>query len=387
MSELTTTTHTNFRWQLLTTVSALALATSISGVQARDDDRPTVWIELGAQLERIGTEQSPFAPAFMTKTPTPEPFKHASPIAAQRPPRYAIGGEGRITIAPEDSNWVFSAGARYGRASSKRNHQFQSAFTTDFPNPKYAIFPSRYPTKTLPATAARLSFNKTRNQESYAILDFEAGRDVGLGIFGSSSVVSAGVRYAAFNAKNDAHITARPTAGITAVPISPVYFPGAYLPRTNHNEYFLSGHAARSFHGVGPSLAWKASAPLLGNLDNGEIAFDWGANAAVLFGRQKASGTHRTTGSHYQQKYNGQFNVRMPLYPSRNGSFDRSRSVTVPNLGGFAGLSFRYTDAKVSFGYRADYFFGAMDIGVDTRKTSTRGFHGPFATVSIGLGG
>jgi hypothetical protein len=27
-----------------------------------------------------------------------------------------------------------------------------------------------------------------------------------------------------------------------------------------------------------------------------------------------------------------------------------------------------------------------MDGGIDTRNTSTVGFHGPFATISIGLG-
>ena len=66
---------------------------------------------------------------------------------------------------------------------------------------------------------------------------------------------------------------------------------------------------------------------------------------------------------------------------------DRSRSVVVPNLGGFAGLSMNYPNAKVSFGYRADFFFGAMDTGIDARHSSNVGFHGPFATISIGLGG
>ena len=59
--------------------------------------------------------------------------------------------------------------------------------------------------------------------------------------------------------------------------------------------------------------------------------------------------------------------------------------VIVPNVGGFAGLSFRYADAKVSFGYRADFFFGAIDGGIDARKSETLGFYGPFATISIGL--
>ncbi|HVT25970.1 MAG TPA: hypothetical protein VHD95_15190 [Rhizomicrobium sp.] len=393
MSELlqTKTNTQPLRWRLFATVSSLALAMAV-GQEAQaghaDQDRPTLWIELGGQLDRIDTDQSPFAADFMTKTPTPEPFTHASPIAAQRPPRWAIGGEGKITIAPEESDWVFSAGVRYGRASSARNHQFQSAYVnTKFPNPKYILNPVGYPSKFITATAARLSYNKTRNQESYAILDFQAGKDVGLGVFGGSSVISAGVRYAAFNAKSDARITARPTAGITAYEANPIFFPGLFIPFTNHNEYFLSGYAARSFHGVGPSLAWNASAPVLGNADDGEIVFDWGVNAAILFGRQKASGAHRTTGTHYRAKYEGAQAVRTALYSPKGAPFDRSRSVAVPNLGAFAGLSFRYVDAKVSFGYRADYFFGAMDVGIDTRKTSTRGFHGPFAKISVGLGG
>ena len=66
---------------------------------------------------------------------------------------------------------------------------------------------------------------------------------------------------------------------------------------------------------------------------------------------------------------------------------NRSRFVTVPNLGGFAGASFRFSGAKVSLGYRADFFFGAMDGGIDTRKSEDIGFYGPFATISVGLGG
>jgi hypothetical protein len=65
----------------------------------------------------------------------------------------------------------------------------------------------------------------------------------------------------------------------------------------------------------------------------------------------------------------------------------RTRSVTVPNLGAFAGLSFVYTNAKISFGYRADVFFGAMDEGVDARHSKDAGFYGPFAKISVGLGG
>jgi hypothetical protein len=66
---------------------------------------------------------------------------------------------------------------------------------------------------------------------------------------------------------------------------------------------------------------------------------------------------------------------------------NRSRMVVVPNIGAFAGVSWRYQNAKVSFGYRADEFFGAMDGGIDTRRSENVGFFGPYANISIGLGG
>jgi hypothetical protein len=61
--------------------------------------------------------------------------------------------------------------------------------------------------------------------------------------------------------------------------------------------------------------------------------------------------------------------------------------VTIPNVGGFAGLSYRFTNAKISAGYRADFFFGAKDGGLETRNSTDVSFHGPYATISIGLGG
>src|SRR5690348_11204510 len=78
----TKTNSQPLRWRLFATASSLAFAMTVGQeAQARHPDqaRPTVWIELGGQLERIDTDQSPFAPDFMTKTPAPEPFLHASP--------------------------------------------------------------------------------------------------------------------------------------------------------------------------------------------------------------------------------------------------------------------------------------------------------------------
>jgi hypothetical protein len=105
---------------------------------------------------------------------------------------------------------------------------------------------------------------------------------------------------------------------------------------------------------------------------------------ALLFGRQKADVHHQST-SRYQAINYGQ--QRITSYPDRSPDKHRSRSVTVPNIGAFAGLSYRIENFKISAGYRADFFFGAMDGGLDSRRTADEKFYGPFATVSIGLGG
>ena len=110
----------------------------------------------------------------------------------------------------------------------------------------------------------------------------------------------------------------------------------------------------------------------------------------MLFGRQKTKVSQTTQAYHFPitEAYGGQYDG---YYYTRvyRGSHQhtRSRGVTIPNLGGFAGLSVKYPNVKFSLGYRADFFFGAVDAGIDERRTKNLGFNGPFATVSIGLGG
>jgi hypothetical protein len=150
----------------------------------------------------------------------------------------------------------------------------------------------------------------------------------------------------------------------------------------------MVAHSARDFHGIGPSLSWNASAALAGNKQGGELALDWGINGAVLFGRQKARTSHTTQAyslpfTPYVQ-YVGYYYTKLYEHPHHS---TRSRSVVVPNLGGFAGVSVKKYNAKVSLGYRADFFFGATDGGIDTAHRENIGFYGPFASVSIGLGG
>ena len=384
MSELT---HSNakagdLRWQLLTTASALALLTSVvgQGAQAGEDaDRPTVWIELGGQLERIDTSQAVFAPDFVLAHEN-APYNSVSPLTAQRLPRYGFGGEGKISFAPSGTDWTFSAAIRFGRSNGKKAlHQqtttnlVQKTWKYDDPIWGHHAFTTRKVT--------RFNHADSAIKQSHAVLDFMAGKDVGLGSFGRSSTSSIGfgVRIAQFQSKSN--------IGFKSFP-DPHYSTQAILndPGAHHHSYFATLEAERNFRGIGPAIAWNASALIAGQPDSTELNFDWGANAALLFGRTKAHGTYSSSSRYFHGSP-----FALPPPPTEHtivpGAFGRSRSVVAPNVGGFAGLTLQRSNAKVSFGYRADFFFGAMDGGLDNRARENAVFHGPFAKVSVGLGG
>ncbi len=370
----------DFRWQLLTTVSALALlaAVGMGDAKAADEepDRPTVWIELGGQAENITGQGERFAPAFLAAYPNSTVLGPVTPIQAQKPSQLGFGEEGTISFQPEGSDWVFSAALRYGQSSNTRHvdHQGNGVHQTKYVN--------GVPVSGHLLTVTKFADTHAHNQETHAVLDFLAGKDVGLGMFGkdSSSVLSLGVRFAQFASKETFDIRARPDLHFK-------YLPAASAPTRIALPYFhtyhASGNASRSFRGIGPSLSWTGSTPFVGNQQGGEITFDWGVNAALLFGKQKAHVRHQETGN-YKAAGNKYYST---VYQHPPTGHDTLRSVTVPNVGGFAGLSWRIRDFKVNLGYRADFFFGAIDAGIDTRKSEMLGFYGPFASVSVGLGG
>lgn len=410
MSELVE--HTNngreFRWALLATVSTLALVasgTTGDGHASADEsaDHPTVWIELGGQLERVDGNGDRFSPPFTKLTLSPGPYEDGSPLDFQKPARFSYGAEGSLTFQPEGSNWVFSGSVRYGRSNNKRDVHHQTQVTAKFPNPIYVIqqrYPSYYPNgPTVPKTSAKYSQNFAqtiyKHSESHFVLDFQAGKDVGLGMFGrgSTSVLSAGVRVAQMSSHSDVQARVKPSVDFYDVMII-----GQPIPVSKFNTYYVNGSADRSFNGVGPSLSWKASVPILGNATDGQFSIDWGLNGALLFGRQKARVSHHTTARQFKAKY--KTHIPTSVYTNRGYvstnyttlykhamSHDRSRGVTVPNVGISGGISYRLDSAKLSLGYRAEFFFGAVDAGIDQRRTENLVFQGPYATISIGLGG
>jgi len=391
------------RWKLLTGASALALTAYVSSadvVHAADNDRPQIWIELGGGLERLDSPQQTFSPPFMSTVTIPAQQKA---LAVQTPPAYGLEEEAKVSFQPVSSDWLFAASIRYGRSSAKRHHHQQTKNVAEPFN--FTFFGNNYSGSLYPSRYFRFVDGQSQQSEQHLFIDFEAGKDLGLGLFGlnGSSVVSAGVRIAQLTSQSHIAMHLRPdlqypTAPITSATDLLALLRGADSPIRFH-DYAVSASIQRSFNGIGPSLSWKASAPIAGNEDAGELALDWGLDGAVLFGRQKVSGHHQTEtnafdkngfrelGGFHNGPGSGYFytqSVTHDMPPPVN--IDRSREVTVPDVGATIGLSLVFPNAKVSLGYRADVFFGAMDGGIDTRKSENRAFYGPYASVSVGIG-
>jgi hypothetical protein len=342
MSELVLTRSQNVRWQLLAGASALALVASMAAVPAASADEDNhFYFEIGGSYgAQAGGSTAWFLPfaapggggeggeggesgsqtAERIHSPS-GPNGTALPIHAG--PSWDF--ESALKVQPADTDLIFSLGVKFGR--NERRGAFASF------------------TQTTPYSYTKFYEGAATHRESHINIDFQVGKDFGLGMFGAegTSVFSAGLRYA--------HFTARTNTGFYT---STKYFAGGG-----------STLAKRSFVGVGPMISWEASTPL-SDTGDGIFTLDWGVNAAVLFGRQKASGVLL-----YDDGY--------ALGTSRD------RNVTVPELGGSLGFSYRLADSglRIAFGYRVDAAFGALDAGIYQNWQVDRVQHGPFLKIGI----
>jgi len=305
-----------------------------------------------------------------------------SPEAYEKSPNAGFDWQGKLALEVPNSDWVLTAGIRYGRSGrSKFVHQSESPGTRTKEKvalTKYCTSPLAYGGYDICHSGANKKFIDARSAQSeqHAIMDFAAGVNVGIGLFGSGGqgTISGGLRMAQFRSDVHSDINSDPEY---------VFEPLAQY----HNVYENENDEVRTFHGVGPEVTWDANQTIIGNPDTGAVTLDWGLNAAVLFGRQSVNAKHFTSYCHVNGSMGGRTGCVTGL-PShtRVKTTRRTRRKVVPNLGGYLGASARYNNAKVSFGYRADTFFGAMDGGQETAKDTNRGFYGPYMNVSIGLG-
>jgi hypothetical protein len=373
--------ETRFRWQLLATASAISLLGYTA--QAADlNDEPQVWIELGAQLTRLDIGQEPYSPEVMNDRPA----MFAPSSKYEKLPHQSFDQTGKLVFEPSGSHWSFSAAVRYGR-SARHVDQHQATYPQTFAIqttlPGGFVFADTRPPKSSKFANTLMDAN-----ESHLLLDFQAGKDVGLGLFGGTSQINVGVRFAQFNNKSNIALHSDPDWQRFYKYVTYTFFNLNHFKMWNGESYNSHNgrlEAQRNFRGVGPSLSWNGSSPFTGSREDGELTFDYGANAAVLFGRQRVKVSHETSS---YSRAPGLFYVPHVLKShTAPAASVRSRHLVVPNVGGFAGVTYRLHDFKISAGYRADFFFNAMDGGNDARKSENIGNYGPFMSVSIGLGG
>jgi hypothetical protein len=339
MGELVLARGPGMRWQLLAGASALALMANMAAIStANADEDNHFYFEVGGSYgAQAGGSTSWFLPFAAPGAPTGDDEEDETNSARTHSPfgpngvTLPIGPgeswdfESALKVQPAESDLIFSLGIKFGR-NARRD--------------AFASF-----TQTTPYSYTKQKVGLASHSESHINIDFQVGKDFGLGMFGrdGTSVFSAGLRYA--------HFTARTNTGFYT---STKYFAGSG-----------STLAKRSFVGVGPMISWEASTPL-SETDDGGFSLDWTVNAAVLFGRQKASG--------------------ILLYDDGYAlGTSRDRNVTVPELGGSVGFSYRPADSglRIAFGYRVDAAFGALDAGLFRNWQVDRVQHGPFLKVGI----
>ena len=202
--------------RFLGTVCTLALASMLTGQAASaaqaDADHPTVWIELGGQLERLSGQGEPFTPDFATVYADSSAFEQGTAMQTQRNPPYSKGLQGKITFTPQGSDWSVSAALVYGRSNSTRRVHQQTAGVP--------LTEGRYGhgnPQLDPVPIKAYSDVRDRDAESHLLLDFKVGKDVGLGVLGSQSTskFSFGLRVAQFTSSKNVGMVGRPEVHLT----------------------------------------------------------------------------------------------------------------------------------------------------------------------------
>ena len=404
MTDLLDIRHDSPRLRLLTTVSLMALAATLYGTRQvaaqQPDSDPKLWVSLGWHTDSVYDSNDSFAlPASGLIAPEglTGPLEQGLNLSREN------GVDGKLTFQPHGTDWVLSASVQYGRSHGKGSFSQTKALpTTSFVTFHTTIPTYPFPyhrTLTKPLKQSTRSINgETVSAETHLLLDFEAGKDVGLGLFGQggTSTIGAGVRFAQFtSALNTAEFHAKtgfhfghfqytiPTiapfpSGIQIVP----WYKEGY--QQMWQSLAGSSQSTHDFTGAGPSVYWDVSTPLIGNPERGgQLLLDWGVNAAILFGKQKNTAQHQTSGNNncYGRHCSGP-TVRYQTA----GHTTSTRRVTVPNVGGFMGVSYRVQDFRFSAGYRGDYFFNAISTSFAGAKSEDRAFFGPFAKVSVAIG-
>jgi len=263
---------------------------------------------------------------------------------------YQFGGT--ITYQQPGTPWSFGVGARYGRVKggSGSGHFASSS--------AYHAYNTKYYARTHSQTT-----HENLTSSTHYIIDFDIGRDVGVGLFGRGvTTAGAGVRYAHFDATVTGSFATSQKYG------EPAYYSSRDF-QFSRNGTFTARHTTDA---VGPRVFVKTVSPLPG--DSG-LSLDAGAGGGILFGRQ-------TVKSHVDSHV---------TFSTGSGSYagvpvaNRSSSQTIPNVDGYLQISWKPASSPLSvgIGYRVDAYFTAMDAGYAQSREVDIISHGPYLDISL----
>jgi outer membrane receptor protein involved in Fe transport len=313
-------------------------------------------------------------------------------------------GDGRsikLSYRPDGAAWFVSGAYRYGRTNSRttRDHHetqektnacrfpasfYGGLFAKVFCDPNYLFYGHSYYSPDALAHNKSWSAGEARGQEQHTLVDFEVGRDFGLGAAFGHSSLSTGIRYGEF--RSSSHFAA---SGVADWNVPDGWLIGQIFPdkyQATHNGYQADLTSTRKFKGAGPMLSWDAATHLLGSNEAGHVDLDWSVTGGVLFGKQTA----RFVGKDTMASYAGYYGT-WPVPVTQRTDFalpaNRSKSATAPVVDLSLGLSYDIQRIKVGAGYRWERYFNVLDTGYAERKATDRTIDGPYFKIAVGFGG
>ncbi len=301
--------HKRFRMVLLVGVSAAAIMTASARAEDLNVPQGKFWMELSG----VG------------------PFWYASkgePELGGLKPKYGFMFSGEIGYQFAES--PYSIALRVGHGASKKRRKSSSSFSF------YATYLGTYVSSGSTMSAS--------TKERLTFIDFEVGRDIGVGDSDARFRLFAGLRFARYKGKDK-------MGGTSFFRSSGFY---------SYSQF--TGQASRKFTGIGPRVGFNSLTPI-----SESLALRLDAAGALLFGKRKTSAV--VNGYYYSSFGGGAFSTVI----SR-----RSKSTVVPNLSAFAGLAWTpYTmpNMHVSVGYAVDAYFGITETYAGSK--ADRIIHGP----------
>jgi outer membrane receptor protein involved in Fe transport len=333
-------------------------------------------VEIGGQVQRHDAPSEPVTPSFIDEF---EPALQPTGLS-DRDLDWGDGRELRVAYRPSGGNWTIGAGIRFGRTNNDTG-RFHAEVEGDsgcaFAG--YLAYLCPYNPELYYLEGVNWSDASARNREEHTVIDFEIGRDVGLGGIRNSTVF-AGLRHAEFQSTTQAWMR-----GVPDWDIPDGWHPASGSQPASSHMYEATLDASREFSGVGPILTWEASLPVLGG-ESGKLNVDWAIGGGVLFGKQETS----ISGSEYVGYFHGNY-LKFPGYIEPVSDVpvtgQRSRNVTVPLVDLSLGLSYDVGRVKIGAGYRWERYFDVLDVGDDEAKDADRTIDGPYFKIAVGFGG